>query len=106
MDARNLPIGADATPGSDQHTLHVLIIGAGFAGICAGVRLREAGIKNFRIYEKSGGVGGTWYDNTYPGCACDVQVALYQYSFAQSVNWTRLYPSSQEIQAYIVAGRS
>lgn len=79
----------------------IVIIGAGLGGICAGIKFKEAGHEDITILEKNPKVGGTWYDNTYPGCACDVQVALYQYSFAQSVNWTRLYPSSQEIQAYI-----
>lgn len=78
---------------------HVLIIGAGLGGICAAIKLQEAG-HTFTIVEKMDRVGGTWAQNTYPGVACDVPVALYQFSFAQSVNWTRSYPQGGEIQAY------
>jgi len=78
---------------------HVVIIGAGLGGIAAAIKLQEAG-HTFTILEKLDRVGGTWAQNTYPGCACDVAVALYQYSFAQSMNWTRLFPQAAEIQAY------
>ncbi len=79
----------------------IAIMGAGLGGICAAIRFREEGHENVTVFEKNPKVGGTWFENTYPGCACDVPVALYQYSFAQSPNWTRLFPSSQEIQAYV-----
>ncbi|KAI5298234.1 hypothetical protein KEM55_003641, partial [Ascosphaera atra] len=49
----------------------VVVIGAGISGICMGVHLIEHGIKNFLILEKGAGLGGTWRDNTYPGCCCD-----------------------------------
>ena len=81
--------------------LEVLIIGAGFSGICAGIKLREAGITNFRIYDKADGIGGTWHLNTYPGAACDIQSHFYSYSFEPNPNWSRLYAPQPEIRAYI-----
>ncbi|WP_439104441.1 SDR family NAD(P)-dependent oxidoreductase [Celeribacter marinus] len=81
--------------------LEVLVIGAGFSGICAGIKLQEAGITNFRIYDKAGGIGGTWFLNTYPGAACDIQSHFYSYSFEPNPNWSRLYAPQPEIQAYI-----
>ena len=57
----------------------VAIMGAGLGGLCAGIKLKEAGINDITILEKAAKVGGTWRDNSYPGCCCDVPVALYQY---------------------------
>ena len=59
---------------------HVIVIGSGFSGINAGVRLAERGIK-YTILEKDERLGGTWWENTYPGCACDVPSHLYSFSF-------------------------
>ncbi|VAV89075.1 Cyclohexanone monooxygenase [hydrothermal vent metagenome] len=81
--------------------LDVAIIGAGFAGIGAAVKLRQAGIKNVQVFEKTDGIGGTWYDNTYPGAACDVPSHLYCYSFAPNPAWSRVYSPQAEIQSYI-----
>ena len=78
---------------------HAIIIGAGLGGLTAAIKLQEAG-HTFDLLDRNPKVGGTWFENTYPGCACDVPVALYQLSFAQSINWTRAYPQGPEIQAY------
>ena len=78
-----------------------LVIGAGFAGIGAAIKLEEAGFHDFAVLEKSDNVGGTWRDNTYPGCACDVPSAVYSFSFAQNPDWSRGFAEQPEIQAYL-----
>lgn len=78
----------------------VAIIGAGAAGLCMAIRLRDAGIDSFTIYEKSNGVGGTWRDNSYPHAACDVPSHLYSFSFASKADWTRKFARQPEILDY------
>ena len=78
-----------------------LIIGAGFAGLCAAIKLQEAGETDFVVVERGSDVGGTWRDNTYPGAECDVPSQLYSYSFAPNPNWSRSFSPQPEIQAYI-----
>jgi cation diffusion facilitator CzcD-associated flavoprotein CzcO len=85
---------------SAEH-LPIAIVGAGFAGIGLAIKLREAGIEDFTILERAGAVGGTWRDNTYPGCACDVASCLYSYSFAPNPNWSRAYGQQPEILEYV-----
>ncbi|MDX1754543.1 MAG: NAD(P)/FAD-dependent oxidoreductase [Marinobacter sp.] len=89
------------TSQASPHTHDVLIIGAGISGIGAGIRLLESNIRNFAILEKAGDLGGTWRDNTYPGCACDVPSALYSYSFAQKPDWSRAFAGQAEILDYV-----
>jgi cation diffusion facilitator CzcD-associated flavoprotein CzcO len=81
-------------------TPRVAIVGAGFGGIGAGVKLKRAGIDTFTIYEASLGVGGTWWDNTYPGAEVDVSSNLYSYSF-KSHAWTRTHARQAELQQYL-----
>jgi cation diffusion facilitator CzcD-associated flavoprotein CzcO len=83
-----------------MHT-RLAIIGTGFSGIGAAVRLREEGIDDFVMLERASNVGGTWRDNRYPGCACDVPSRLYSFSFAQSSSWTHGYSGQAEILAYL-----
>lgn len=78
----------------------VVIIGAGMAGILTAIKLREAGYTDYVIYEKTGRVGGTWRENTYPGIACDVPAHLYTYSFEPNPDWSQTFASGPEIQAY------
>ncbi|CAM3058643.1 flavin-containing monooxygenase [Skermania piniformis] len=78
----------------------VVIIGAGFGGICMGIKLKRAGIP-FVIVEKADRVGGVWQANVYPGAACDVPSHLYSYSFEPSPDWSRAYGQAPEIQSYI-----
>ncbi len=80
--------------------LRVVVIGAGMAGILAGIRLAEAGFSDYVIFEKSARVGGTWRENTYPGIACDVPAHLYTYSFAPNPDWSQTFAPGSEIQAY------
>jgi cation diffusion facilitator CzcD-associated flavoprotein CzcO len=82
-------------------SVDVLIVGAGFSGICMGIKLLEAGMKNFLVIEKSDDLGGTWYDNRYPGCACDVPAHLYSFSFERNPGWTRMFAGQQEIWQYL-----
>ena len=81
--------------------VRVAVIGAGFGGLGAGVRLREAGLTDFVILERAGSVGGTWRDNTYPGCACDVPSHLYSFSFALNPDWSRSFSRQHEIWQYL-----
>jgi cation diffusion facilitator CzcD-associated flavoprotein CzcO len=84
---------------SDIHD--VAVIGAGFGGLCAGIKLRDAGIRDFVILEKAGDVGGTWRENTYPGAGCDVMSLMYSLSFAPNTRWTRMYAPQPEILDYL-----
>ncbi len=78
-----------------------LIVGAGFGGLCAAIKLEEDGERDFVVIEKGSGVGGTWRDNTYPGAACDVPSQLYSYSFALNPDWSMSFSPQPEIEAYI-----
>jgi cation diffusion facilitator CzcD-associated flavoprotein CzcO len=92
---------------SVQHVDH-LVVGAGFAGLCAAIKLQEDGELDFLVVEKGPDVGGTWRDNTYPGAACDVPSQLYSFSFAPNPGWSMSYSPQPEIQDYLrrVAERS
>ncbi|MDX1496330.1 MAG: NAD(P)/FAD-dependent oxidoreductase [Salinisphaeraceae bacterium] len=79
----------------------VVIIGAGFAGLGAAIRLRQSGVDDVVILERGKALGGTWRDNQYPGAACDIPSNLYSYSFAMNPNWTRGFSGSQEILDYM-----
>ena len=79
----------------------VVVIGAGLSGVCAAIKLKEAGIDNFHVFEKASDVGGTWRDNRYPGVACDVPSHLYSYSFAPNPEWSRWYAPGPEIWDYV-----
>ncbi|WP_439100313.1 flavin-containing monooxygenase [Congregibacter sp.] len=85
---------------ANNSTHQVVIIGAGMSGLCMGIKLRERGITDFVILEKSPQVGGTWYDNTYPGACCDVASVLYSYSFAPNPDWSHKFSPHHEIRAY------
>ena len=79
----------------------MLIIGSGFAGLGAAIRLRRDGREDFLVVERGSEVGGTWRDNTYPGAACDVPSHLYSYSFELNPDWSRSFSPQPEIQDYL-----
>jgi cation diffusion facilitator CzcD-associated flavoprotein CzcO len=83
------------------HIYDTFIVGAGISGIAAAIRLQKVGYNNFKIIEKASRVGGTWRENTYPGCGCDVPSALYSYSFAPSAKWSHLFARQPEILNYL-----
>jgi cation diffusion facilitator CzcD-associated flavoprotein CzcO len=83
-----------------DRNLRFIIIGAGMAGILAGIKLKEAGYDDVVIYEKADRVGGTWRENTYPGLTCDVTSHSYTYAFAPNPDWSREYPAGPEIFGY------
>jgi cation diffusion facilitator CzcD-associated flavoprotein CzcO len=84
-----------------RRSLRIAIVGAGPGGLCMGIRLKEAGFEGFEILEKASGVGGTWYHNRYPGCACDIPSHLYSFSFEIKRDWARPYAPQPEILAYL-----
>ncbi|MBJ8343591.1 NAD(P)/FAD-dependent oxidoreductase [Antrihabitans sp. YC2-6] len=91
--------GAEGT----ARRVNTLIIGSGFAGLGAAIRLTQEGKDDFLVLERGSDVGGTWRDNTYPGAACDVPSHLYSYSFALNPEWTRSFSTQPEIQKYIAS---
>jgi 4-hydroxyacetophenone monooxygenase len=95
--------GRDSRRGDTPATAHpdfpVVVIGCGESGLLAGIRLTEAGIP-FTIVEKNAGVGGTWYQNTYPGARVDVGNHFYCYSFEPADEWTHFFAEQPELQAY------
>ena len=78
----------------------VLVVGAGFSGIGAGIKLREGGFYDFAIVEQAADLGGTWRDNTYPGIAVDITSFTYSFSFEQNPGWSRVFAPGAEIKAY------
>jgi cation diffusion facilitator CzcD-associated flavoprotein CzcO len=81
--------------------VRVAIAGSGFAGLGSAIRLRQAGIEDFVVFERADDIGGTWRDNTYPGCTCDVPSHLYSFSFAPNPGWSRSFSRQPEIWAYL-----
>lgn len=81
--------------------VRVFVVGAGFAGLGAAIKLDESGFSDFVVADRGATVGGTWRDNTYPGAACDVPSQLYSFSFAPNADWSRSFSPQPEIQAYL-----
>lgn len=117
VDARYVPMLiehmglrlGDATPketkrADDAHLgenrWSALIVGAGASGICAAIALGKAGV-SYKIIEKNTGVGGTWFENRYPGCAVDTPNHFYQYSFEPNNAWPNYFSRRESIQSYL-----
>ncbi len=92
---------AASPAGPPAQEVGFLIIGAGFSGLGAAIKLTQAGHTDMVILERAEDVGGTWRDNTYPGCRCDVQSNLYSYSFDAKPDWSETFPSQPELWAYL-----
>ena len=94
-------VAGPATGGTPDSDPSIVIVGAGMAGICMAITLKRAGVESFLVLEQSAGVGGTWWDNTYPGAQCDVPSHLYSLSCEPKADWSRVFADSGEIQGYV-----
>jgi cation diffusion facilitator CzcD-associated flavoprotein CzcO len=101
----NAPVqeAADGNPGTPVPLVEteVVVVGTGFSGLGMGIALVKEGRHDFVILEKAHDVGGTWRDNSYPGCACDVQSHMYSFSFELNPAWSRLFSPQPEIYDYL-----
>lgn len=96
---RRSPQWTEAVPEARKSEFSVTVIGAGVSGVLAAIRLAEAGIP-YTVIEKNASVGGTWFENRYPGARVDVANHLYSYSFAPAHHWTEYFSQQPELQAY------
>ena len=83
------------------HVYDTIVVGAGISGIAAAYQMNKAGYHDYIVLEKASRVGGTWRDNNYPGCGCDVPSAVYSFSFSQSHKWSHLFAKQPEILNYL-----
>ena len=79
----------------------IAIVGTGFSGLGMAIRLKQEGEHDFVLLERASDIGGTWRDNTYPGCRCDVPSHLYSFSFAPNPNWSSTFSPQSEILDYL-----
>jgi len=86
---------------AEHEHVRVAVVGSGFGGLGAAVRLRREGVTDFVVLERADSVGGAWRDNSYPGCACDVPSHLYSFSFAPNPDWPRTFSGQEHIRAYL-----
>ncbi|MDQ3758856.1 MAG: NAD(P)/FAD-dependent oxidoreductase [Actinomycetota bacterium] len=99
-----MPATATRPAASTPETIvdhEVAIVGTGFSGLGMAIKLKESGIDDFVIFDKAESVAGTWRENTYPGCACDVPSHMYSFSFEQNPDWSEMYAPQQEIRDYL-----
>ena len=98
-----LPGGSSDASEDEARARHVrvAILGTGFSGLGMAIRLKQRGEEDFVVIERVADIGGTWRDNTYPGCACDIPSHLYSFSFALNPHWSRAYSPWHEIRDYL-----
>ncbi len=97
---RRLQQAVSAARSAGRTPPHVVIVGGGLAGLGTAIQLVRSGLRTFTVIEQSGGVGGTWRDNSYPGSGCDVPSYLYSFSFAPAAGWSRRFAAQDEILSY------
>lgn len=90
---------ADAGGRAVEH-VPIAVVGTGFAGLGSAIALQREG-REFLVLERAGDLGGTWRDNRYPGCRCDVPSHLYSFSFAPNPDWSETYSQQEEIWSYL-----
>jgi cation diffusion facilitator CzcD-associated flavoprotein CzcO len=95
--------GQGPTGGQPIRHLRVAVIGTGFSGLGTAIRMIQAGMDDFLVFERASEIGGTWRDNSYPGCACDVMSLLYSFSFAPNPHWTTTFGKQSEVLEYLRA---
>ena len=102
MNAKTSRLNNAGTSPSAQNADHeVVIVGTGFSGLGMAIKLKEAGIDDFVLIEKADSLAGTWRENTYPGCACDVPSHMYSFSFEPNPDWSEMYAPQEEIRDYL-----
>src|SRR5687768_10812929 len=80
---------------------HIAIIGSGFTGVGLAIRLLQSGERDFVVFERAASLGGTWRDNDYPGCCCDIPSHVYSFSFELNPEWSRGFATHDEIRDYL-----
>lgn len=100
-DSQNEQVIVPSVQKSDVHIYDTIVVGAGISGIAAAYKMNQAGYHDYVVFEKADRVGGTWRDNNYPGCGCDVPSALYSFSFSPSHKWSHLFAKQPEILSYL-----
>src|SRR5690606_12648649 len=100
QDTRTIRWKDGKPPSTISENFQVVVVGAGIAGICAGVRLKQAGVP-FVILERHHAPGGTWIENRYPGCGVDTPSHFYSYSFFPNKEWSRYFCRQSEIHDYL-----
>ena len=83
------------------HVYDTIVVGAGISGLATAYQMNQAGYDDYIVLEKASRVGGTWRDNNYPGCGCDVPSAVYSFSFSPSHEWSHLFAKQPEILNYL-----